>query len=58
MKQYIPVTSDQELEQAKCISSLWNQNGKLLRLQTVKIQRKHMANRMSGSFPKAGHSAT
>ena len=30
----------------------------LIKTQKVKIQREHMVNRVSGSFPKGGHSAT
>ena len=39
-------------------SSPQNKNGKILKLQIVKILREHMVNRVSSYFPKGGHSAT
>ena len=52
------VCKDQEPKQHEPKSSPLNQNRKLLKLQTFKIQREHMVNRVSSYFTKGGHSAT
>ena len=52
------VFKDQELEQSEPKSSRQNQNGNPLNKKTVKIQKEHVVNRVSSSFPIGGHSAT